>query len=127
MSLALGRKGASRFCKPLVGSSNLSPGTSEIKRLGDFRAEVFPESTAGKTVGRLQQLRKISQGLEDISMHQRLRDRALALLAGSPNVAVETMVELINAGLATAHVERLGRPRRSPWCEITTAGRKTIG
>src|SRR5215831_14944793 len=41
-----------RFCKPLVGSSNLSSGTSKIKDLAeDFGPPIFPENAIGKTVG----------------------------------------------------------------------------
>jgi hypothetical protein len=42
-----------RFCKPLVGSSNLSPGTEQNQRLSyDSLASIFPENAFGKSMGR---------------------------------------------------------------------------
>jgi len=68
--------------------------------------------------------------------HQR---RALTLLARSGHegmtegllvahgVSVATMVALVEAGLATAHVERLGRPKiKIARVTITTAGQRRL-
>jgi hypothetical protein len=65
--------------------------------------------------------------------------RALVLLAGNPDgmtegllaahgISIEVLVELVRKGLATAQVERLGRPRiKRRVLKITDAGRETIG
>ena len=67
------------------------------------------------------------------------RDRALTLLAGSPDgmteamlvrvhgVAIEVLVDLINDGLATVTVEKLARPRiEVARVTITDAGRALV-
>jgi hypothetical protein len=71
-------------------------------------------------------------------VRQRRRDRALGLLAANPDglpeamlaahgVSIATMVELINAGLATARVQRFGRPRiEVTVVQITDAGREAL-
>jgi hypothetical protein len=65
--------------------------------------------------------------------------RALKLLASSADgvteglllanrVTTETLLELVNAGYATAHVDKLGRPRiEVARLRITPAGLKAIG
>ena len=70
----------------------------------------------------------------------RQRRRALELLAGSPDGCTEAillahgfpvglLVKLIDAGLATAHAERMmvgGRPMEVTQVRITDAGRRAI-
>jgi len=55
-------------------------------------------------------------------------DRMTEGLLALHGIPVETLADIVKAGLATAHVERLGRQKvERTVLEITDAGREAIG